>query len=115
MRRRALAGAGRPDRAATTGIRAADQPGREAAATAVTTASSTATASAGHGRLSGSMTWPAAASRCGTYANHAAKPSPAPASDPDTPANTPLATVTRRMCRPVAPTEPSMPKARSLR
>lgn len=108
-------GAGRPDRAATTGIREADRARRQAAATAVPTARAIAVAISGHGRWNGSMTCPALACSRGAYAAQAAKPTAAPVSAPAAPTAAPPVTMTRRMLRSVAPTAASMPRARSRR
>ena len=66
------------------------------------------------GSASGSITWPVAACRCGTYASQAPKPATPPAITAAAP-TAPLATMTSWMLRPVAPRELSMPRARSRR
>ena len=111
----ALGRAGRPDRAATTGIRATARAGRLAATMAVPMASTIATPMAHQGRFVALTTCPVLVCRDGTYANHAAKPTMAPSTAPITPMSAPLATMTSRTLRSVAPSAASMPSARSRR
>ena len=59
-------GAGRPDSAATTGIRAIVLAGRREASTEVAIANVTPMPNAHHGRFAASTTWPVACCSVGT-------------------------------------------------
>jgi hypothetical protein len=89
--------------------------GWRAASIAVITESAIPVMITSQGRLSGSITWPVAACRRGTYASHAPKPATDPATTAAPPTAAPFATMTSWTLRIVAPRELSMPRARSRR
>ncbi len=81
-------------------------------------ASAIVAASAHHGRskrLTWSTRWRRIRSRCGAKPNHAMSPMAAPTVALTTPTTAPLASITKRTCRSVAPIDSSMPRARSRR
>ena len=77
-RRAGLGRGGRADRARVTGIRAAVRAGHQAAAVAVTTASSMPATMSHHGRSNRSIRWPAAVSSRGATAIQAKRASGGP-------------------------------------
>jgi hypothetical protein len=87
---------GRPERAATTGIRAAARAGHHAAATAVTKVSSRAAAMAPQGIAKRSMRWWETDCKVGTIASQAANPTTATAAAV-IPTEASLASMTRRI------------------
>ena len=107
--------AGRAERAATIGVRAALRAGHQAAVTAVVTASSIATRIAHQGRWNRSMRCSAMVSSRGLNANHPARPTVVPVMAATAPTTAPLASRTSRMCRSPAPIAPSIPRARRRR
>ena len=104
--------AGRPDRAVTIGRRAAERAGHHEAASAVRIASPAPASTAHHGIESRSMRCPTTCSNAGRKANHTASPRTVPMVAPTAPAAAPLASITRRTWRSVAPIAAIMPSAR---
>ena len=106
---------GRSDSAAVTGTRAAARAGHHDAAVAVDTASNIPTTTSHQGTSKRSIRCPAADSTVGPIANQVSSPVAVPNTAAASPTAAPLATMTSRTWRSVAPVAASSPICRCRR